>query len=245
MANKISPEVRNAILREFSQPGNTKAGIARKYSVSPSTVSRIIAAPTLNGKSEGAEKQKPSENGLIGKFSREGISEADLAKLLAFLKENADFTSLGELFADFMGWIRERDELEKNKLLISTEIESLKSRREMIEREISELEGKTAKLEINIWRMRSVAERAHDSMARVEERMDILEDRMMGNRDLLILAAGLKSMLENGDIGEEAMTYISDPESTWGQNNQDAVERIREVLKGYLRDAASRFPGEE
>lgn len=244
MAKRISPDVKKAILREFSRPGSTKAGIARKHEISVSTVNRIIAASKDAVKPGEHDKSKPDGHEIVSLLGMVGVKESDLRGLLSALKEKSGSASPEDLFKDFMGWIENRDEMEKERLLISNEIESLKSRRELIGKEITDLEAKTASLEINIWRMKSSADRAHDSMSRVEERMDALEDRMIGNREILFLAAGLKSLLETGYVSENTLSYIANPKDTWGKDNQAAVGRIREILMEYLQKTGSRFPSE-
>ncbi len=245
MATRISPDVKKAILRELSKPGSTKAGIARKHNISLSTVKRIVAASSDTVKPVATKKPGLKEQEIVSPFIDAGINEADVKRLLSAMKENAGNGGIGEIFEDFTRWLESRDELEKEKLLVSNEIESLKSRRELIGKEITDLEAKTANLEINIWRMKSSAERAHDSMSRVEERMDALEDRMIGNREILFLAAGLKSLLETGYIGENTLSYIANPGDTWGKDNRAAVGKIREILMEYLKITGSRFPSEE
>lgn len=243
VAGKISPETKKEILNEFSKPGATKAGIARKFNISASTVSRIIA--TSSGNKEEKKSSVPSappkkkESDLLALFQEEGISESDLKAFLFSLRQRGEASDLNELFDEFLRWVSDRDQMEKDKILASTEVDSMKSRKESMEKEISGLEGKTAGLEIKVWKMKSSAERAQKSLSEVQGRLEYLEDRMTENRDLLVLAAGLKSLVDSGDLGRKVVSLIADPQNVWDPESQESVKRVSKALERYLQMVSS------
>lgn len=242
MANKISPEIKAKILSEFSKPGSTKAGIAKKFNISASTVSRIVATHSEKPQEKSVKSPKPSqdnENGLIGLFREEGIADSDLKALLFSLKQRKEDSNMMELFDEFLKWVSSRDQMEKDRILASTEIDSMMSRKDSMEREIIELEGKTAKLEINVWKMKTAAEKAHNSMSEVQGRLEYLEQRMSENKDLLVLAAGLKSLIDSGELGKRVVSLIADPENTWDPANKESVRRISKALDRYIHMVSS------
>lgn len=242
MAGKISPETKKEILKEFSKPGATKAGIARKFNISASTVSRILATASEKKEeksSASAEPAKKKESGLLELFQEEGVSESDLKAFLFSLRQRGEDSNISDLFDEFLRWISDRDQLEKEKIMASTEMESMESRKESMEREISGLEGKTAGLEIKVWKMKSAAERAQKSLSEVQGRLEYLEGRMTENRDLLVLAAGLKSLIDSGDLGKKVVSLIADSQNVWDPDNQESVKRVSNALERYLQMVSS------
>lgn len=257
MAKRISPETKKAILEEFSRPGITKAGIARKFNISPSAVSRIVAvAPAKKVekpparieekteiKPEKKETKPDHEKGenIVELFKKGGVSESDLKDLHYTLTSETRSTGMGDMFSEFLQWVRDRDEIEKEKIFRMEELESLSSRKDSAEKEIKNLEQKIARLQSNIWDMKTAAERAHDSMSRVERRMELLEDRMNEDRGLLVLAAGLKSLIESGELGAKIISVISGPGGNFNPEDREAIEKLRAVLNRYIRMASSEF----
>lgn len=245
MASKISPETKESILREFSKPGATKAGIARKFNISPSTVNRIIATSSEDKENKIEKNVEPSANvqkngsDLLALFQEEGISESDLKAFLFSFRQSKETTDLNGLFDEFLRWVADRDQLEKEKILASTEMNSMASRKDSMEKELSDLEGKTARLEINVWKMKSAAERAQKSLSQVQGRLEFLENRMTENRDLLVLAAGLKSLIDSGDLGRRVVSLIADPDNIWDPDNRESVERVSRALDRYLQMVSS------
>ncbi len=242
MANKISPETKKAILSEFSKPGATKAGIARKFNISASTVSRIVAAGNVGKEEKGVETAASAPkkgSDIIALFQEEGISESDLKAFLFSLRQRKDTFNINDLFDEFLKWVSDRDQMEREKIMSSTEMDSMTSRKESMEREISELEAKTAGLEIKVWKMKSAAERAQNSLSEVQGRLEFLEDRMTENRDLLVLAAGLKALIDSGELGRKVLSLISDTENVWDPENQQSVEKVSKALERYLQMVSS------
>lgn len=241
MANNISPETKKAVLSEFSKPGATKAGIARKFNISVSAVNRIIATSGTVEEKEGPENKpaRKAEKGLVDLFAQEGVSESDLKALLFSLKQTGEVSDISHLFDDFLRWISSRDQMEKERILQSTEVDTMVSRKNSMEKEIIELEGKTARLEINVWKMKTAAEKAQNSLSEVQGRLEYLEERMAENRDLLVLAAGLKSLIDSGELGKRVVALIADPENSWDPENKESVRRISKALDIYINQVSS------
>lgn len=242
VAGKISPETKKEILEEFSKPGATKAGIARKFNISASTVSRIVATASDKKEENPSTPDEPAskeERGLLELFQEEGISKSDLKAFLFSLRQMGEATDINELFDEFLKWISGRDQLEKERIMASTEMESMESRKESMEREISGLEGRTAGLEIKVWKLKSAAERAQKSLSEVQGRLEYLEARMTENRDLLVLAAGLKSLIDSGDLGKKVLSLIADPQNVWDPESQESVRRVSSALERYIQMVSS------
>lgn len=239
MAKRISPETKKAILEEFSRPGSTKAGIARKFNISSSTVSRIIATSSPKPQEKGPTESASKKEDIVDLFKKEGVTERDLKGLHSSLSEHRKSSDLNDLFSEFMNWMKERDEMEKEKLLMFAELDSLQARKKSAEKEIKDLEEKTAKLHDSIWDMKTSAERAHESMSRVEGRMELLEDRMNEDRGLLVLAAGLKSLIESGELGVKIISIISGPGGEFDPQDRRAIEKLKGALDRYIKMASA------
>lgn len=231
----------------------TKAAIARKYEISPSTVNRILSGagvpPSARG-STGTGKSTPEQS--ESRIQRETeirddkdgtrISELHSDLVNALLKLGLeDRSGIDVLVAEFHDWLRSRDDLEKRKLQDTMEIEALRTERARIEERIFELSTKAANLEMTIGRMRATAENAQVAMSLVEERLTNMEERMASNRDLLIIASGIKSLLDRGDIDDSTLAFITNFDDMWSPTTDEVRKRAKKALIRYVDMASSKL----
>lgn len=243
MVNRISPGTRKAILDEFLKGSSSKAAIAKKYGVSTSTVTRIVSSESPS-QTEPAATKAAKESGkveaLAKKLGTEGISENEIDEFISLMKETEGTSDVTGLFKEFVDWVKSRDELEKERLNASMEVDSLKSEKASIENEIFNLGSKAATLEIVIGKMKALAENSQESMSLVEERLTNLEERLAEDRDLLIIASGIKSLIDRGDIDDETLAFIMGFDNLWAQNEAEIREKASKALIRYIEMANSK-----
>lgn len=253
LANRVLPETKEAIIQEFQRGNASKAALARKYNISSSSVSRILAGADVPTTSPfgNPEKKRPTSGKVLDPHSAEtggssedtllpGTPEKVLAQLSGFLKEIGDVGDLEILVSEFGNWLRSRDELEKEKLKAAMELESLRAEKASVEDRIIRLGSKAASLEMIIGRMKTSAENAQVSVSLVEERLTNIEERLATNRDLLMIAAGVRSIMEHGDIDDETLSFIEDFDDLWKPDTDEMRRRVRKALIHYIEVANSK-----
>lgn len=245
--------MRDSIVKDYLEGKMSKAAIARKYEISPSTVNRVLseagAIPSVKKPSVNSERSVPGNSEPVkesaGKAEREVSKEkadsihSNVVSALMSIGVD-DPAGIEALVSEFHQWLISRDQLEKQRLQDSMDLEALKSERGRIEERIFELSTKAANLEMTIGRMRATAENAQVAMSLVEERLTNMEERMASNRDLLIIASGIKSLLERGDIDDKTLAFVTEFDDMWSPTTDEVKKRAKNALIRYIDMASSK-----
>lgn len=240
LAKRILPETKEAIIQEFQQGKANKALLARKYNISSSTVSRILASADIPPETSMPEPpMEPAEDFEVPEEPPQVHNDA-ITRLYEILEGTDQAEDMETLVNEFGKWIKSRDELEKEKVRAAMDLESLRAERASIENRIFALASKAANLELVIGRMKTSAENAQVSMSLVEERLSNIEERLSTNRDILMIAAGIKSLIDRGDIDDETLSFIQDYDDMWKPDSEEMRERIRKALVHYVEMANSK-----
>lgn len=256
MATKVGLDTRRAIIREFRRGNRTKAGLARKYNTSVSTVYRIVRDAGLTGEAPGenmASITAAVPQKLTISITGNTISKEDATAVLKALNAiesrrrlsgngSRDATETSAV-RDLIRWVGSQEEREKEEMRLRSEIEALRGQKEQVQSELSSLDATAEKLQSTIGRMKSAAQNAMDSLSAVEDRLTALEDRMSDDRDLFMIASGIRSMVENGDIDDETLSFIGKLGELWIPEESEINESVRRALMKYLEAAEQKITG--
>ena len=235
MAGRITEETRENIIRDFNSGSISKARLARNYGISVSTVNRILSSQG-GAKKTGDQKLSSgnSEKNLMDMVS-EKFRELSMSSA-----ESGGYTA--EYLIDlFLKWIRDRDEAEKVRIKLSSEIDDLKARKVELEEEIESLTARAARVEIIIGRMKSEAQSALDALSLAQEKVTDLENRLIEDRETTLMAAGLKWILDHEDVDDRVIDFMSRFQNLWFPSEKEIRIRLREIFIQHLEKALSKL----
>lgn len=248
VATRISQETRDAVIQEFQKGGRSKSSLAKEYNISVTSVSRILSSSSISARAAGLVFPNESQ---IDAFRSIGLSRTSARKFLSTVKEIQEWIKVREdqgavpdlvgLIVEFSSWVRSRAEWEKEKIMDKEEIESLRLEKSSIENQILRLGSKAANMEIMIGKMKAEARDATSSMTLAENRMSQLEERMEKDKNLLIVASGLVSLLERGEIDEATVEVMSKFKNLWMPDETEISRRILDSMLHYMEVAHSKL----
>ncbi len=256
MAGRVDRETRTRILEEAGKREKSIAQIARDFKVSPTTVRRIVLSANARPDDLKAENlsKSPAEasSGMLSMdASKPGVDEAEkrilqtLREALNRIHEKKDGEAEEiepELYVEeFLKWISQRDEMEKERIKVESEIDQLKALKDDLEKQVSDLFSRAVRVETMIGRMKSQADNAQEALDMVENRISALEDRLSTERDVLVVAAGLKWILDTGEISDEALNFISRFRKLWYPDVNEIRSRLRDAIMADLENALSKL----
>ncbi len=245
MAGKIQNETKDAIIKAYRSGNKSKAELAREYSISVSSISRILSEAESSGKEkENQSPQQPSqqteasdnvENTNIAEAAENTEPEVK-GTIENALAEYADLIgdqNVESLVKEFISWISRRDRGEKELISLEMALESLKHEKNSIEDEISRLGSKAGSLEILIGKMRKLAEDSQMDLSLVEERLFNIEEKLSVDHDILLIGSAIRMMLRGEQLDEELVSMIANISNLKSDNEQDKKDTVRRALSEY------------
>ncbi len=256
MAGRVNSETRARILEEARRREKSAAQIARDFGVSPTTVRRIVLSGNVQPSGqESANTTKSIAGATSGMQSNDaaqtGTSREEV-RILQKLRDAMDRmqgqkegeggeSDPGLYVEEFMKWLNQRDEMEKARIQVESEIDQLKVIKGDLEKQVSDLFSRAARVESMIGRMKSQAENALEALDMAETRLSTLEDRLSIEKDVLVVATGLKWILDTGEINEQALNFISRFKRFWYPDENEIRSKLRDTIIADLENALSKL----
>lgn len=245
MAGRVNDATKTRILEEISRKEKSTAQIAREFGVSPTTIRRIALSNggRANSKTQVSSVRSPqaaSEESLPNRAENPSIKPPEtnvieriaeiLNKIQGQKDEGGPSVDHDQLAAEFLKWLNTRDNNEKAKIQMETEIEELKALKGDLEKQVSDLFTRAARVEAMIGRIRAQAENALEALDIAEMKLASLENRLSAEREVLVVASGLKWVLDDGEISDEAMTFISRFKKLWYPGKDEIRRKLRDQI---------------